>query len=245
MKNAPLVIIRPRRKVHHGHHGGAWKVAYADFVTALMAFFLVMWLVGQDMSVRQAVAGYFRDPGAFDHAKSTSLLPGGDGLQPASKPGDKASLEQTASDIRRALGDVPELATIKNQIEVKVTDEGLRIEALGSTSSDFFDTGSAQMKSGAERAFAAIARELGRLPNDVMVEGHTDGRQYQNRVGYTNWELSADRANAVRRVMEQNGLKPSQVKEVRGFADTLLRNPEDPFDARNRRVSILVRHLKK
>jgi chemotaxis protein MotB len=250
-KAAPTIIIRPRKAQHQAHHGGAWKVAYADFITALMAFFLVMWIVGQDQSVRTAVASYFRDPSLFEYQKAAGIMPGNSGLHPngaslsraSALSADSAALQRTATQILKSLGKMPEFESIKDRVEITMTDDGLRIELQESAQACLFDTGSARMAESAERVFKAIALELGKLPNDVLVEGHTDSRQYLDQEGYTNWELSADRANAVRRVMEQNGLRQAQVREVRGCADTQLRKPDSPFDARNRRVSILVKHL--
>lgn len=249
MKDKPIVIVKARKKGQQGHHGGAWKVAYADFVTALMAFFLVMWLVGQDASVRNAVAAYFRDPGAFEDGRAASLLAGGAGIhdspgaapEPLRTARDQQALEDLAAGIREALRTTPEFAGLRDQIEIRMTAEGLRIELQETASSCFFDTGSAGMTAQAVDLFSKIGRELEKLPNGVLVEGHTDSRQYANREGYTNWELSADRANAVRRVMERAGLRSQQLLEVRGYANRQLRNAADPLDARNRRVSILVR----
>ena len=251
MKNTPVIIVRPRRVEHHGHHGGAWKVAFADFMTALMAFFLVMWIVGQDQTVRTAVASYFRDPAMFEYQKLTGIMPGNSSLhpngtdihRPSAISSDLASLERTASQIRQSLGKMPEFESLREQIEIAITDDGLRIEIQESAKACFFDTGSARMTESAEHVFEAIALELAKLPNDVLVEGHTDSRQYPSPEGYSNWELSADRANAVRRVMERSHLRSKQVREIRGYADTQLRKPQDPFDAGNRRVSILVKHL--
>jgi len=249
MDKKPTIIVKARRKGHATPHGGAWKVAYADFVTALMAFFLVMWLVGQDASVRKAVAAYFRDPGAFEQGKAASLLEGGSGLHPekGSPPAqarakqDQQALERAAADIRQALQTMPDFAAVRGQIEIHMTNEGLRIELQESVSACFFDTGSATMTAQAEQVFARIGQELAKLPNGVLIEGHTDARQYASDEGYTNWELSADRANAVRRVLQRSGLGQQQLREVRGYADRQLRNSTDPLDARNRRVSILVR----
>lgn len=250
-KTTAPIIVRRKQAAHAGHHGGAWKVAYADFMTALMAFFLVMWLVGQSAAVRHAVAAYFRDPGAFAEGRGASLLEG-NGIGPkeggaptaaaAGARQDRQKLEQAASDIEQALQALPEFKNIRGQIEIHMTPEGLRIELQESAAACFFDTGSATMTPQAERLFATIGRELKKLPNGVLFEGHTDSRQYAGHEGYSNWELSADRANAVRRVMETAGLRAEQVREVRGYADTELRDKRDPLDARNRRVSILVRN---
>lgn len=252
MKNQPVIIVKKQKGTHGGAHGGAWKVAFADFMTAMFAFFLVMWIVGQSQQVKSAVAGYFRNPGVFEFEKSTSMVPGGEkGILPEQKPGtgadatvnDAAKLEEAAARIRQALGSVPELKTVKDQIEIKMTTEGLRIELLESPAGGFFDSGSAQMNSAGEQVLAAIGRELAKEPNGIVFEGHTDSRPYSSLEGYTNWELSADRANTARRVMQRSGVAASQVRGVRGYADTQLRTPNDAFNARNRRVSIVVQHV--
>ena len=250
---APIIIVRKRKGGHGGHHGGAWKVAYADFVTAMMAFFLVMWLVGQSPQVKRSIAGHFRDPGVFDFEHSTGMIQGGTpGLDPGGTPsvtppnsdelkGEEELLRQAAEHVRRKLAEMPNLSELRDQIELKITSEGLRIELVERQGSSFFDSGSAALLGESERILSVIAKELSQLQNEVVVEGHTDSRSYNNGGGYTNWELSADRANAARRVMERAGLNIGQVRGVRGFADTQLRVPETPLDPRNRRISIVVR----
>jgi chemotaxis protein MotB len=251
MKNQPVIIVKKKKGGHGGHHGGAWKVAFADFMTAMFAFFLVMWIVGQSPQVKASVAGYFREPGVFDFEKSTSMVPGGQkGILPEQAPGtganasadDAAKLEEAAARIRQALGVLPELKNVKDQIEIKMTTEGLRIELLESSAGGFFDSGSAQMNGAGEQVLVAIGHELAKVPNGIVLEGHTDSRPYSTAEGYTNWELSADRANAARRVMQRSGLADHQVRGVRGCADTQLRTPSDPFNAKNRRVTIIVQH---
>lgn len=234
--------------------GGAWKVAYADFVTAMMAFFLVMWLVAQSPEVKANVAGYFRDPGVFEHERSTGMLAGGTpGMEPGRMPEamakadpsallrERQTLTAAAERIRQELMKQPGIATLRDQIEFTITAEGLRIELIERAGSSFFDSGSAVLRGESVRIVTIIAAELGKLANDVVVEGHTDRRPYLREDGYGNWELSADRANAARREMEQAGLRAGQVRTVRGFADTELHVKADPLDPRNRRVSIVVR----
>ena len=250
----PIIIIKKNRGGHGGHHGGAWKVAYADFVTAMMAFFLVMWLVGASPDVKKSVAGYFRDPGVFDFEKSTGMMAGGmtgidEGRAPetvqqpdaAALTVERQRLQAAAEHIRDKLADAPELKELRDQIEFQVTSEGLRIELLEKDGSSFFDSGSAVLRGESVRILSIIGHELGTMTNDVVVEGHTDSRPFGAGHSYSNWELSADRANAARRVMEAVGLNPGQVQSVRGFAATQLRLPDEPMDPRNRRVSIVVR----
>ena len=253
------IIVKRKKAGHHGHHGGAWKVAYADFVTAMMAFFLVMWLVGQSKPVKAAIAGYFRDPGIFDQAKSDGPIAGGDlRLDPEAAPprdaaadgnglaeGERAALEETASRIKQRLAESPDLRSLGKQIEIHVTRDGLRIELVDAERQTFFASGSAALAAGTEKVLELIARELGELKNSIVIEGHTDSRPYAVTDIYSNWELSADRANAARRVMERSGLHGGQVRGVRGYADRQLRVTDAPLDARNRRVSVIVEHLYK
>jgi chemotaxis protein MotB len=255
VKPQPVVIFKQKkRREHSGSHGGAWKVAYADFVTAMMAFFLVMWLVAQNQSVKQAVAGYFRDPGLFAHEKSTAPIAGGDlRLDPTAAPPaavnrareiqeNKEALARAEARLREALRQLPEFGKLGKQIEITLTEEGLRIELLEAGESTFFDSGSAAPRPETHRILSVIARELGPLSNDVVLEGHTDSRPYANDASYGNWELSADRANAARRLMERAGLSPGKVRAVRGLAATRPRI-ENTLDPRNRRVSIVVQSL--
>jgi chemotaxis protein MotB len=253
-KDQPVIIIKKRAHGHGGHHGGAWKVAYADFVTAMMAFFLVMWLVSQKQEVKAAVGGYFRDPGAFQANASKGIFPGG--MKPGAEPGgtpplnppeeliaqqEQQRLVTAASHIKQKLEADAAFASLRDQIEMTMTSEGLRIELVDKSGSSFFDSGSALLRGESVRILGLIAAEIGRLDNDLFLEGHTDSRPYTAQEQYTNWELSADRANAARRVMMREGIKPTQLKGVRGFADTQLHVTSDPNDPRNRRVSILVR----
>jgi len=247
----PVIIIRKKGRGHGGHHGGAWKVAYADFVTAMMAFFLVMWLVSQKQEVRAAVGGYFRDPSAF--TGGDGILDGHkSGVDPSASPTavppeemaaeqEKKRLEAAADHIKAKLEQGKEFASLRDQIEMKVTAEGLRIELVDKSGSSFFDSGSALLRGESVGVLGLIAAEIGTLDNDLFIEGHTDSRQYTDQEQYTNWELSADRANAARRVMVHGGISPAQLKGVRGFADTQLHVAANPVDPRNRRVSILVR----
>ncbi len=253
MSSQPVIIVKKAAHAKHAHHGGAWKVAYADFVTAMMAFFLVMWIVGQSKQTKEAIAGYFRDPVAFANktGAGSGVLPGADsGLQGGGRPvpapptdvkSATATLERAAEHLREALSRTPEFAALRDQIEILVTEEGLRIELLEAPNDGFFASGSAAIKPETVMVLTIIAQELARLPNKVAIEGHTDRRPYVSAGHYTNWELSADRANAARRVLQEAGLPEPQVAEVRGFASTHLRDHDDPSAAQNRRISIVVR----
>jgi chemotaxis protein MotB len=243
----PVIIIKKKSGHHQGHHGGAWKVAYADFVTAMMAFFLVMWIVGQDKPTKAAIAGYFRDPGAFQQT-GRGVLPGSEhGLTggPASSGAQnidlKGALQKAAEHLRQTIEARPSFASLKDRIEITVSDEGLRIELREAPNDGFFASGSAVMKPGTVELLNVIAAELKQLGHKVAIEGHTDNVPYASTDGYTNWELSTDRANAARRVIQRAGMQQQQIEEVRGYADTHPRFPKRPDDAGNRRISIVVR----
>ncbi len=253
--DAPTIRIIKKKKGDAGHHGGAWKVAYADFVTAMMAFFLVMWIVGLDKPVKQAIQSYFRDPVGFNRSTQggKSPLSGGDQaalqdgkpspLVPKSGAGGadlavalKAAEAAIVTEMRKS----PEFSALSDSVEVHMTDDGLRIELMEKTDALFFDAGSAQLKPRTVRLLRLMAGQLGKLPNPIMIEGHTDSHPLKGRMGYSNWELSADRANSARRAMEDQGLHARQVLAVRGYADNKLLRPDDPLHFSNRRVSILV-----
>jgi chemotaxis protein MotB len=250
MKDQPVIIVKKGGHGKHGHHGGAWKVAYADFVTAMMAFFLVMWIVGQSNPMKAGVAGYFRDPGVFERGTggSAGIMPGAPkGITaPTPTPNDtdvavaKEVLEQAAQRLREAIEQLPDFSKIKDRVEIEVTPEGLRIELIDTANDSFFKVGSAALHDDSKLLLGVIAGELGKIPNRVAVEGHTDSRAFEGRGGYGNWELSADRANSARRAMTDSGLRPDQVDTVRGYADRRPRIADDPLDARNRRISIVV-----
>ena len=250
--NNKPVIVKKKSGGHGGHHGGAWKVAYADFVTAMMAFFLVMWLVSQSEEVKQSVEGYFQDPVGFLKSKGQGLHDG-DSSPINSNPGksvlsqrlqnERELLLNASKNIKIAIDNIPELAGFKDNIDIEMTPEGLRIQLIEAGSGDgsvFFDLGSARLKSHTSLLLTAIASELGQLPNSIIIEGHTDSKPFSGTYGYSNWELSADRANSARKLMASSGLRSDQVVEIRGNADKRPRYPVDPEDPRNRRVVIVV-----
>ena len=252
----PIVIKRVKRG-GHGHHGGSWKGAFADFMTAMMAFFLVMWLVGQSDRVKQSVAGYFRDPGKYQKMGKSGVLKGSDAVMSANEPrssmvkppakeessgGKKESdqLNLIARNIMEELKKQEEFQRLKKNVKLQMTSEGLRIILNESEDSPaFFEQGSAKLLQKSAVILVTIAKELGQLSNRIVIEGHTDNSG-GNQGDYTNWELSADRANAARQLMEVSGLYPGQVREVRGFADRFPMIENDPSDSRNRRVSLVV-----
>lgn len=246
---AEIRVIKKKSKGHGGHHGGAWKVAYADFVTAMMAFFLVMWIISLSNDVKKSIAGYFDDPIGFMKAVRAGNAPFSvSDLGAKGSPDDKGigldtlerkKLGHAKKVIERVILNAPVFKNLKESIKIKLTDEGLRIDLVESQQSLFFDSGSAHVTKDSAHLLSVLARELSTLPNKVRFEGHTDNRPLARRDGYTNWELSVDRANSARRVMIAGGLRSTQISEVRGFADTRPRS-QDPSAASNRRVSILV-----
>ena len=238
-KTRPIVIVK-KKAGHGGHHGGAWKVAYADFVTAMMALFIVLWLMNSSKQVKEAVGGYFKDPSGTSKMVGTDQR--GSGQNFTLKKEDLSLLKEQLQKEIRQLSDFEKL---KNQIEMTVTAEGLRIELLESASGTFFESGSPRPNGSGKELLGLLAKELGKLPNKLSIEGHTDSKPYSGAGDYSNWELSTDRANAARRLMQQSGVRSDQVGQVRGFADQLLRKPSDPLDPSNRRISVIVQYMDK
>ncbi len=237
-KPQPIIVVK-RERAHQGHHGGAWKVAYADFVTALMSLFIVLWLMNADEKIRKAVAGYFNDPRGTATLTGTTMTGTGDVLLPAANDSLRLLKERLEREIRAR----KDLEKLSKQIEITITPEGLRIELLEDKNGTFFESGSARLSNNGQELLALLASELKTLPNNLLIEGHTDAKQYASESGYSNWELSADRANAARRLMQHDGVRRDQVTQVRGYADQLLRVKSNPFDPSNRRISILVKNL--
>lgn len=238
-KPRPILIIK-KRGAHGGHHGGAWKVAYADFVTAMMALFIVLWLLNSSKQIQVAVGGYFKDPTGTSRKVGSNMQGSGENfvLTHDNMPRLKEQLQQ-------AMRQMPDFEQLKSHIEMTVTAEGLRIELSEAATGTFFDTGSAKLKPDGAELLVKLAQEVGSLPNKLSIEGHTDSQPYSPSATYGNWELSADRANAARRVMQANGVRADQVVQVRGFADQRLRKPDAPLDPSNRRISLIVQYIQK
>lgn len=280
----PIIIKKVKKGGGHGHHGGAWKVAYADFVTAMMAFFIVMWILASSEEVKQQVSDYFNNPmeySIFTGERKTGSVPvelefadpntgrksdaKSDNIMKFDKEMtdtlinrlmekaamDSMSAAQRVSQVggemvemmKRLKQEQPDLQTVLENIKIEMTKEGLRIELLESSENCFFEVGSARLSKQAEDILKILASEIGKLPNYVELEGHTDSRGYKSNTGYTNWDLSTDRANSARKVLQNYGFWEGQLTKVTGFADQRLRNPDNPFDMTNRRVSILVKHI--
>lgn len=287
-REEPIIIKKKKGHGGHGAHGGAWKVAYADFVTAMMAFFIVMWILGQSEDVKKSVTQYFEDPGAFNFLNGKKTIPVDLNLKPEKTkdggdikeskngknnfffvvppkdsnraPNSKELMQamkdsvQAADRVKKMADEIkkfidkelitnPQMKEILTSIKIEMTKEGLRIELIESKESVFFEIGSAKVKPEAKNLLIKLSKEIGKLPNFVDVEGHTDSRQYTSKNGYTNWDLSADRANSARRLLDGNGLWEGQVSKVIGYADRKLQNPDNPFDVSNRRISILIKQL--
>ncbi len=243
---------KPRRKVkkakgHGGHHGGAWKVAYADFVTAMMALFLVLWLVSQaDVELKQAIASYFRSPGVFDSMDGGILAQSKKvSKEPTSltSKDDEQTLFSVSETLQKKFSTRPEFSKYKDQVKIDLTDEGLRIQLIDKAEQISFPSGSSELTAEAKAILEEIAEGICALPNKINIGGHTDSHVFPSQKGYTNWELSADRANAARRVLESICVKPQQINRIIGFADTVPLIPDDPFAQANRRISITVLRL--
>src|SRR5580658_4609629 len=303
-EKASVIIVKRRKKGGGGHHGGAWKVAYADFVTAMMAFFLVMWLVSSiSKEQRAAVFDYFKNP-SMEPGKniraapgqmgpggaSTSVINMGGGLdaprvtvvntpdsdaKPKPQPfkmtvtetkktdtaaadeakkldmtveearkiadeADHKKLESLLEELRKAIDKSQALRPFKDQLLLDITPEGLRIQIVDQQNRPMFDLGSAKLKDYTNTILKTLAGYLNTVPNRISLTGHTDIRPYPGGVNYTNWELSADRANAARRALEAGGLKEEKIARVVGLSSSVLFDKDNPQNPINRRISIIV-----
>jgi chemotaxis protein MotB len=233
----PTIIIIKKKSHHGGHHGGAWKVAYADFVTAMMALFIVLWLMNASQDVQKAVAGYFRDPKGIGQQTGSSLGGTGESLTIT-----KSNMNLLKNKLEQQMKQSPQFEKLKEYVQMTVTGEGLRIEMLESEKGRFFENGEPLPTETGKALLVLLAHEVCKMPNALLIEGHTDSTPYDS-AHYSNWELSSDRANAARRIMQENGVRLDQIAQVRGFADQQLRLPAKPEDPSNRRISIIVQFL--
>jgi chemotaxis protein MotB len=261
-KGQPQVIIKwKKRRVHGGgHHGGAWKVAYADFITCMFALFLVLWLLTQaDLKLRQALALYFRNPGVqtggsmlgdkAENAETSKTRPLEAALTIVQGAGEELeALRGQAKEIQQALEQGPEFSTIREHVRIEVTEEGLEIQVVDSGASGrrglLFDLSSAALKPELVALLKELAGHLKALPNHIEIGGHTDARPFPAGAGLTNWDLSFARANNARFVLEQAGLQPNQVLRISAYGSQRLLNAADPLADENRRLSILARREK-
>ena len=238
-KIRPIIIVK-KKGGHGGHHGGAWKVAYADFVTAMMSLFIVLWLLSSSKKVQEAVGGYFKDPTGTAQKIGSTMEGAGENFTLT-----KDNMPKLKEQLEERIHELTSFEKLKNHIEMTVTNEGLRIELMESPSGTLFDNGSPKLNDDGRELLISLAQEMGKLPNKISIEGHTDSKPYATTGSYSNWELSTDRANSARRLMQANGLGPNQVSQVRGFADQRLRKLDDPLDASNRRISLIVQYTVK
>lgn len=282
----PIIIIKRVKRVEGGHHGGAWKVAYADFVTAMMAFFLLLWLLNvTTKDQKNAISSYFRpaDPMISESTSGAGGVMGGttvsedgamtDDRQPIADPNDPAAgvgredgetgnqqqnrisekeldqelerrdektFRETEDKLKEAIESVPELKELAPNLLIDMTPEGLRIQIVDQEGKPMFELGSARPMPQAEKLLRLVAQVVRDLPNKLSIRGHTDSKPYSRDTGYTNWELSADRANASRRVILGNALETTRIENIQGKADREHLVPNDPESARNRRISIIL-----
>jgi len=258
----PIIIKKVKKGGHGGHHGGSWKVAYADFVTAMMAFFLLLWLLSASNSeTLTGIADYFDNPSAIDAAggTSTSMIELGSNIDSSKGDGSKsresesfeyyseafeqqeqAKLEDLQDELEYLIKTQPELEKFKEQLLIDITNEGLRIQIIDKENRPMFDLGSAVLKPYAKKILKEMAPILNELPNKLSMSGHTDARRYFRKDGYSNWELSSDRANAARRELVNARLPPEKIVQVVGLASKFLLFKDKPLDPANRRISILV-----
>jgi chemotaxis protein MotB len=236
----PEIIIINKKSSHGGHHGGAWKVAYADFVTGMMALFIVLWLMNASKPIQTAVGGYFKDP------HGTTKMTGvgkGPTTPPLPAPTNTQDMQKLKEQIAKSIQSIDPKDKLKNQIEITITPEGLRIDLMESAKGTFFELGNAAPTPALRELLQVLSPELGKLPNKISIEGHTDATPYSGGKAYDNWDLSCGRANEARRIMQGEGLGGQQISQVRGFADQRLRLPLRPNDPSNRRISLIVLYL--
>lgn len=239
MPSPPPIIIR-KKAGHEGHHGGAWKVAYADFVTAMMALFIVLWLMNSSKQIQEAVGRYFKDPTGTSKMVGSDMRGSGENFVVT-----RDNMKELKEELQKSIRQVPKFDELQSHIDMTVTKEGLRIELTETASGVFFESGSDKLSADGSDLVKLLAQELGRLPNTIAIEGHTDSKPYPPGAIYTNWELSVDRANAARRLMQNSGIGADQITQVRGFADQRLRKQDAPLDPSNRRISFIVQYMEK
>jgi chemotaxis protein MotB len=215
-------------------------VAYADFVTAMMALFIVLWLLNTSKQIQEAIGGYFKDPTGTSKKVGTALMGSGESFTLS-----KNNMSQLKEQLQKSMEKMANFEKLRSHIEMTVTSEGLRIELLEGEGGMFFQSGVAKPSDAGRDILLTLAQELGKLPNRITIEGHTDATPYAGLRDYDNWELSADRANSARRFMQQSGIGAQQVSQVRGYADQRLRKAQNPEDPSNRRISLIVQYLPK
>ncbi len=249
-----IIIKKVKKGGHGGHHGGSWKVAYADFVTAMMAFFLLMWLITMVSPEKRArISGYFKHFSIFEKS-GTAIIDGGTGaiigegggglgkVAPEMKKGEDVAPDQLKENIEREIKEKLkslEEQVIREQLIIDISNGGVRIQLVDKESRPIFPLGGTRMSSEALEILKAIASQIKDLPNKVIIEGHTDALSYSSNK-YTNWELSTERASFARKILEENGLNPDRIFRVSGYAATDPLIKDNPNDPRNRRISIIL-----
>ncbi|NVJ62156.1 MAG: flagellar motor protein MotB [Gammaproteobacteria bacterium] len=256
------IIVKKVKKGAHDFHGGSWKVAFADFATAMMAFFLLLWLMGNTTKEqKQAISGYFNDPAGTTLTPGLNSVPIGEGganeavieieVPKVNQPVDESELDEIAEEnerrrlesLRKQLEELVQTSEafrqFKDQIYIDITPEGLRIQIVDKDQRPMFDSGSSELKVYSRKILYGLAGVLRQVPNLVSITGHTDGAPF-DLGNYGNWELSADRANAARRALIKGGIEREKVARVEGFADSVLFNAEEPRAPINRRIAIIV-----
>lgn len=267
MEQQPIIIIKRKKVIAAGHHGGSWKVAFADFATAMMAFFLVLWLTATASPEQiKAVEGYFRDPVGFTEGGSPSPvdLEGSASVvneaSPNIEPGqiaindhvvdalsetlEQRRMEELFQELKQRIEENETLQEFKNQLLIDITDEGLRIQIVDRSGRPMFDSGKAELKYYSQGILFELAKTLGAVDNKLSITGHTDATPFGGRPGYTNWELSADRANTARRALVAGGVRGQQIARVVGLSDSILFDQDEPTAPVNRRISIIVLNKK-
>jgi chemotaxis protein MotB len=257
------IIIKRKKVVAGGHHGGSWKVAFADFATAMMAFFLVLWLTATASPEQiKAVEGYFRDPVGFTDGGSPNPVDlGGSAsvvneassdvessdvqiedevVDQLSETLEQRRMEELFQELKERIEQNQTLQEFKDQLLIDITDEGLRIQIVDRSGRPMFDSGRAELKYYSQDILFELAKTLGSVDNKLSLTGHTDATPFKGRPGYTNWELSADRANTARRALVAGGVGQEQIGRVVGLSDSVLFEKSDPTAPVNRRISIIV-----
>ncbi|WP_150909918.1 flagellar motor protein MotB [Marinobacter halotolerans] len=266
MEDRPIIIKR-KKVVAGGHHGGSWKVAFADFATAMMAFFLVLWLTATASPEQlRAVEGYFKDPVGFTEGGSPNPvdLEGSASVVSESSEDvadadiqiedqvveemaqtlEQQKMKQLFQDLKDRIEESETLQEFKDQLLIDITSEGLRIQIVDRSKRPMFDSGRAELKYYSQDILFELAKTLSTVDNKLSLTGHTDSTPFSGRPGYTNWELSADRANTARRALVAGGVGGNQIARVVGLSDSVLFNKEDPQAPVNRRISIIVLNKK-
>lgn len=266
MEEQPIIIKR-KKVIAAAHHGGSWKVAFADFATAMMAFFLVLWLTATaSPEQKRAVEGYFKDPVGFMEGGSSSPVDlGGSAsvineatqdiessrLQIQDEVVDQLAdtleqrrMQQLFQELQERIEQNDTLQEFKDQLLIDITDEGLRVQIVDRSGRPMFDSGRAELKYYSQDILFELASTLGSVDNKLSLTGHTDATPFSGRPGYTNWELSSDRANTARRALVAGGVRLEQIARVVGLSDSVLFDKENPTAPVNRRISIIVLNKK-